>query len=338
MTGGSNSPEKGRPGHGVSLRGTIAAVLVATICAAAACVVDQYHSAATASYPAVSSGGPALSFDARFSADLSPAPALSDQLRTSQAQSLSARLEAELRKAKNRLAQDLLSDNWRTALFDKPASSPPPPSPVAAIPLPRSRPVQASLETHDNVVADRVAPPEDHSFLQRLSDLLPGGVKLASLELDGGLLRPGPNPASLGFGNLTAVYDLSARALYMPDGSKLEAHSGLGNLMDDPGHVDVRNLGATPPNVYDLKPRERLFHGVQALRMIPVSKNETFGRSGLLAHPYMLGPNGDSNGCVSIKSYETFLKAFQNGSVKRIVVVKSVKDDLSTLQALASQS
>ncbi len=30
-----------------------------------------------------------------------------------------------------------------------------------------------------------------------------------------------------------------------------------------------RMAGATPPAVYELKPREKLFHGVQALRMIP---------------------------------------------------------------------
>jgi hypothetical protein len=81
--------------------------------------------------------------------------------------------------------------------------------------------------------------------------------------------------------------------------------------------------------VYDLKPRERPFHGVQALRMIPVGDNDTLGRSGLLAHSYMLGPNGDSNGCVSIKDYDRFLNAFTNGEVKRLVVVPSLGDGMS---------
>ena len=66
---------------------------------------------------------------------------------------------------------------------------------------------------------------------------------------------------SLGYDSVTAVYDISARTVYMPDGSKLEAHSGFGSLMDDPAHVNERNVGATPPNAYDLKPREALFHG-----------------------------------------------------------------------------
>jgi hypothetical protein len=115
----------------------------------------------------------------------------------------------------------------------------------------------------------------------------------------------------------------------MPDGSKLEAHSGLGSLIDDPEHVNERNAGATPPNVYDLKPRERLFHGVQALRMIPVGESGTLGRSGLLVHSYMLGPNGDSNGCVSIRNYDRFLKAFSNGEIKHLVVVPSLDDEAS---------
>jgi hypothetical protein len=124
----------------------------------------------------------------------------------------------------------------------------------------------------------------------------------------------------------------------MPNGSKLEAHSGFGSLMDDPGHVSERNVGATPPNVYDLKPRERLFHGIQALRMTPVGENGTLGRSGLLAHGYMLGANGDSNGCVSIKDYDQFLKAFQNGEINRLVVVPSLGAGTSPSQRSISQS
>jgi hypothetical protein len=175
-------------------------------------------------------------------------------------------------------------------------------------------------------------------LLQKLSDLLPARFTLASLAPDGGLFRDGPDLASLGYDNLTAVYDISGRAVYMPDGSKLEAHSGLAGLMDDPRHVSQRNVGATPPNVYDLKPREKLFHGVQALRMIPVGDSGTLGRSGLLAHSYMLGPNGDSNGCVSIKNYEKFLNAFTKGEIKRLVVVPSLGNETSASRRTTSQS
>ena len=47
--------------------------------------------------------------------------------------------------------------------------------------------------------------------------------------------------------------------------------------------------GATPPATYELKLRESLFHGVRALRLTPIDSN-VYGRDGLLAHTYMLGP------------------------------------------------
>ena len=130
----------------------------------------------------------------------------------------------------------------------------------------------------------------------------------------------GGSPIS-GYDRYTAVYDISARTVYLPDGTRLEAHSGYGNKLDDPRYVNERMVGATPPNVYELTPREASFHGVQALRLTPVGDGQEFGRAGLLAHPYMLGPNGDSNGCVSVKDYEAFLRAYQNGQVKKLVVV-----------------
>ena len=96
---------------------------------------------------------------------------------------------------------------------------------------------------------------------------------------------------------------------------------GLGLAVD--ARIVERDRGATPPHLYELTAREELFHGVQALRLNPVGGGGIFGRDGLLAHPYMLGPNGDSNGCVSFKNYDAFLQAFQNGVVKRLVVVAS---------------
>lgn len=119
----------------------------------------------------------------------------------------------------------------------------------------------------------------------------------------------------------TAIYDISARTVFLPSGQKLEAHSGLYDKMDDPKYVHVRMRGATPPNVYDLTMREQLFHGVRAIRLNPVHEHKMFGRDGMLAHTYMLGPNGQSNGCVSFKDYDKFLQAFLRGEVDRLVVV-----------------
>jgi hypothetical protein len=120
----------------------------------------------------------------------------------------------------------------------------------------------------------------------------------------------------------TAIYDIAAHTVYLPDGHRLEAHSGLGGYMDDARYVNVKDQGATPPNIYDLALREQSFHGVRAIRLIPVDDGKMFGRDGMLAHSYMLGPNGQSNGCVSFSDYPAFLNAFLRGEVDRLVVVE----------------
>src|SRR5947207_8294371 len=123
----------------------------------------------------------------------------------------------------------------------------------------------------------------------------------------------------------TAVYDISAHTVYLPDGSKLEAHSGLGSKLDDPSSAKIRMHGVTPPHIYELTPREALFHGVPALRLNPIGGEDTiYGRSGLLAHSFMLGPNGDSNGCVSFRDYNAFLNAYRNQGIKKLAVVARI--------------
>ena len=138
-----------------------------------------------------------------------------------------------------------------------------------------------------------------------------------------GLTLPGPS-------DRYAVYDVRAKKVYLPDGQKLEAHSGYGDKFDNPRHFNVKMLGPTPPNVYKLTMRESLFHGVEAVRMTPIGDGEMYGRNGILAHPYMLGPRGDSNGCVSVKEYEKFLTAFKNGHIDQIVVVEAMPKTRST--------
>jgi hypothetical protein len=124
----------------------------------------------------------------------------------------------------------------------------------------------------------------------------------------------------------TAVYDIAAKTVYLPDGTRLEAHSGLGSKLDDARYSHVRMHGVTPPHIYELTPREALFHGVPALRLNPIGGEEKiFGRTGLLAHTYMLGPNGDSNGCVSFKDYYAFLNAYRNQGIRRLAVLARVQ-------------
>jgi hypothetical protein len=268
----------------------------------------------------------------------------------------------KLRHAKGMLAQQLKFGTWRTVFVeqagidegkseeakleaansDESGSDESKPSTPTGTPLPRARPAAADMESRPTAVVAQAgsAPrPDDRTLMQKLSDLWPRRMTLASLTPEGGgLFRQGPDLASLGYDNLTAVYDISAHAVYLPNGLSLEAHSGIGSLRDDPEHVTVPNAGATPPAVYELKPRERLFHGVQALRMIPAEGSTTNGRSGLLTHSYMLGPDGDSNGCVSIRNYDRFLKAFTDGEVNRLVVVPSLSGATLAAQRSNTQS
>ena len=124
----------------------------------------------------------------------------------------------------------------------------------------------------------------------------------------------------------TAVYDVSAHMVYLPDGTRLEAHSGLGSRLDDPRSSHMKMVGVTPPHIYELKPREALFHGVPALRLNPIGgEGKIFNRVGLLAHTFMLGPNGDSNGCVSFKDYYAFLDAYRNKGIRRLAVLARVQ-------------
>ena len=172
------------------------------------------------------------------------------------------------------------------------------------------------------------APVSNPSFFERLFGTKPvPEAALSYASLDPNLsapstgsrlgIAPGPTP-----GGGTAIYDITARVVHLPNGEKLEAHSGLGDKLDDPRYVHVRMRGATPPGTYDLTERERLFHGVRAIRLSPVGGAAAIhGRDGILAHTYMLGPRGDSNGCVSFRDYDRFLQAFLRGEVTRLVVV-----------------
>jgi hypothetical protein len=182
-------------------------------------------------------------------------------------------------------------------------------------------PIQIGPSPQDSL---EVAPPRDSAPLVDLQssppEAAPPGV-IAPLPPSRPLAVAPPGAPQASYDQSTAVYDISAHTVYLPDGMRLEAHSGLGDRIDDPRFVDERDHGATPPGVYQLTMRESIFHGVQALRLNPIGAGFTFNRVGLLAHPYMLGPNGDSNGCVSFKNYDVFLRAFQSGGVKRLAVV-----------------
>jgi hypothetical protein len=277
----------------------------------------------------VSGASTRLTFDDRFGSSAQRNAAAISYPSRPVARSLRADFDAEFGHIESLLLGKLRGGNGAS---NPPASS----AETASVPMPRSRPVEANLQLRND--PPQPAPSDSRTAFQKLADLVPMRFTLASLTPGDGLFAERPDLGALGYDNQTAVYDISARAVYLPNGARLEAHSGLGSLMDDPSHVNQRMVGATPPAVYDLKPREKLFHGIAALRMTPVGESDTLGRSGLLVHSYMLGPNGDSNGCVSIREYDRFLKAYTNGEVTRLVVVPNLREGLTASRRTTSPS
>ncbi|MBR1132972.1 DUF2778 domain-containing protein [Bradyrhizobium iriomotense] len=279
------------------------------------------------------------SFEDRFASASGNPPARQFGLRTLERSAMDA-VQLKLRDAKAMLAQKLQGDEWRSTLTDDDRTAVDEPRPAQhadAVPMPRSRPVQADFSTQiasSQAYAEANPRVDNRNFFEKFTDK----IRLASLTPGDGLLTKAPDLAALGYDSRTAVYDISAKALYLPSGVALEAHSGMGALMDDPQHVDQRMVGATPPATYDLKPREKLFHGVRALRLTPTDGTSALGRVGLLTHNYMLGPRGDSNGCVSIKDYDRFLKAWDNGEFNRLVVVPSLSGSATASQRASTAS
>ena len=130
---------------------------------------------------------------------------------------------------------------------------------------------------------------------------------------------PGP-------GSRIAVYVIEDSVVHMPNGEKLKAHSGRGNMRDNPKFVHVKNAGPTPPNVYKLRMREARFHGIEAIRMNPVGDAKMYNRDGFLTHTYLLRRRGDSSGCVVFEDYNRFLNAYKRGNVHTLIVVPSMRD------------
>jgi hypothetical protein len=218
-------------------------------------------------------------------------------------------------------AEDLAADS-RVASFDErfasamdwPSSRPTVGTQVGAIHMPLP-----SLDLGGRTAAARHPVDQSARGVATLPPLPPTSVSKKPIRVadasEGSSLPPDTD-------GHTAIYDIVAQRVYLPDGQRLEAHSGFGSYLDDPHYVSEKDLGPTPPNVYDLSLREEPFHGVRAVRLIPVGGGNMFGRDGMLAHTYMLGPNGQSNGCVSFNDYPTFLNAVLSGEVNRLVVVE----------------
>lgn len=196
-----------------------------------------------------------------------------------------------------------------------------------AVPLPPTQPPTRKVHPTRQVATAAPAEPAPQAQTQIGKTAAPAPAPSGQFNLFAKLFGQTDNTANklLATNPQTAVYDIKDHTVYLPTGEKLEAHSGLGGFLDDPASKTRKSRGVTPPNVYKVSLREKLFHGVQALRLTPVDQTSMYGRDGILAHSYMLGPNGQSNGCVSFKNYPRFLEAFLDGRVKQLIVVPDMQ-------------
>ncbi len=294
--------------------------------------------------PATISPGPSLSFDDRFAAAAPQGEASKSQ---TDAPKLAEAPKPQTDAPKLAEAPKPRKDAPKLAEAPKPRQIPPPAAPVqvaAIAPAPASRSAEAQpakspgaairdMAQRAKAAVMSIASADKPSIVEKLwGKPQPKNSLLAYASADASStssLGPNQNLALEGtqprYDQSTAVYDISAHMVYLPDGTKLEAHSGLGSSLDDPRSANIRMRGVTPPHLYELTPREALFHGVPALRLNPVGGEEAiYGRAGLLAHTFMLGPRGDSNGCVSFRDYNAFLNAYRNQGIKRLAVVARI--------------
>ena len=113
------------------------------------------------------------------------------------------------------------------------------------MPLPMARPAEAkTIATNETGptkqeiagpnkdVALATPAPEKDSIFQKLFGTPWKGPTLAFAAPDGGIFSDGSSMTPGKYDRYTAVYDISAKTVYLPDGRKLEAHSGLGARLE----------------------------------------------------------------------------------------------------------
>jgi hypothetical protein len=212
-----------------------------------------------------------------------------------------------------------------------------PQAPAIAQSLPKSGPLPIILRPSTNILASADARPAKPNALAAIASVAPQKTTkdapddekptvLAFAKPDNPMReepqRVAPSaPNWPGIGSKVAVYDITGGVVYMPNGTKLEAHSGIGSMRDNPSFTHVKMRGPTPPGTYKLSMRESLFHGVAAIRLTPTDGKAPQGRTGLLAHSFLLRVRGDSHGCVAFAEYDKFVGAFKRGEVTHMVIV-----------------
>ncbi|WP_082342453.1 DUF2778 domain-containing protein [Shinella sp. SUS2] len=209
---------------------------------------------------------------------------------------------------------------------------------LSEIPLPEAKPALETVTIEKPVVEEKpVARAKREEARDKDKDKEDVALVKPERSLFGDLFKSKGGASGTGWpgrGTRVAIYDVSNATVYMPDGTKLRAHSGIGKMRDNPRYEHVKMTGPTPAGIYRLKMRERRFHGVEAIRMTSIDGRDPKNRTGLLTHTNLLRGQKGSHGCVAFQNYEPFLNAFKRGHITMMVVVPELPSSRTQLAAL----
>ncbi|MDB5580547.1 MAG: hypothetical protein JWR80_5723 [Bradyrhizobium sp.] len=205
------------------------------------------------------------------------------------------------------------------------------------IPLPEARPLIETVVIEQKPVDEK--PVDEKPVARRKLDNKDDKAYVAYAKPERSLFsdlfkNKASDTAWPGKGTKVAIYDVSSATVYLPDGTKLRAHSGIGKMRDNPRYEHVTMRGPTPAGIYRLSMREKRFYGVEAIRMTSIDGRDPKNRTGLLTHTNLLRGQKGSHGCVAFQNYQPFLRAFKRGQITMLVVVPELPTSRTQLAAL----
>jgi hypothetical protein len=200
------------------------------------------------------------------------------------------------------------------------------------IPLPEARPLIETVVIEQKPAEEK---PVVRAKRAKQDDAKDVAYAKPERSLFGDLFKSKANDTGwLGKGTKVAIYDVSNATVYLPDGTKLRAHSGIGHMRDNPRYEHVKMRGPTPAGIYRLSMREERFYGVEAIRMTSIDGRDPKNRTGLLTHTNLLRGQKGSHGCVAFQNYQPFLRAFKRGQITMMIVVPELPSSRTQLAAL----
>lgn len=120
----------------------------------------------------------------------------------------------------------------------------------------------------------------------------------------------------------TAVYDISAHTVYLPDGTRPEAHPARPKLDDRACCVRRDDWKVTPPHIYESRRRAKRC-SMACSRLVAHAiggEDKIFGCRPPRITTYMLGSNGDPMAVCRSRITAAVFNAYRNHGIRRLAV------------------